>query len=58
MSLNLLKKLIIITINYYIPFHENTLILGDFNMTAENLNLNNLVHTFNLGVLVKTTCSQ
>ena len=50
---------IIRTLNHYIPSYENILLLGDLNMTTENLHLNNLVQIFNLNALIKTpTCNQ
>ena len=45
--------------NHYIPSYENILLLGDLNMTTENLCLNNLMQIFNLNALIKTpTCYQ
>ena len=46
---------IVRTLNHYIPSCENILLLGDLNMTTENLHLNNLMEIFNLNVLIKTT---
>ena len=39
------------------PFYENILLLGDLNMTTENLYLNNLMQIFNLNALIKTPTS-
>ena len=50
---------IIRTLNHYVPSYENILLLGDLNMTRENLHLNNLIQIFNLNALIKTpTCYQ
>ena len=41
------------------PSYENILLLGNLNMTTENLHLNNLTQIFNLNVFIKTpTCYQ
>ena len=54
-----LTEEIIRTLNHYIPSYDNILLLGDLNMTTENLHLNNLMQIFNLNALVKTpTCYQ
>ena len=46
-------------LNYYVPSYENIFLLGDLNMTTENLHLNNLIQIFNLNALIKTpTCYQ
>ena len=42
------------TLNHYISSYENILLLGDLNMTMENLNLNNLMQIFHLNALIKT----
>ena len=50
---------IIRTLNHYVPSYGNILLLGDLNMTTENLHLNNLIQIFNLNALIKTpTCYQ
>ena len=47
------------TLNHFTPSYENILLLGDLNMTTENLHLNNLMQIFNLNALIKTpTCYQ
>ena len=42
------------TLNHFTPSYENILLLGDLNMTTENLHLNNLMQIFNLNALIKT----
>ena len=50
---------IIRTLNHYVSSFENILLLGDLNMTTENLHLHNLIQIFNLNALIKTpTCYQ
>ena len=48
---------IIRTLNHYIPSYENIFLLGDINITTENLHLNNLMQIFNLNTLIKTPTS-
>ena len=39
-------------INNHIPFYQNILILGDFNMATENIHLNDLMQNFILNLLI------
>ena len=45
---------VIRTLNHYRPSYENILLLDDLNMTSENLQLKNLMQTFNLNAPIKT----
>ena len=48
---------IIRNLNHYVTSHENIILLGDFNMTTENLHLNNPIQIFHLNAFIKTpTC--
>ena len=50
---------IITTFDHYVPSYENIILLGDLNITTENLHLNNLIQIFNLNALIKApTCYQ
>ena len=47
------------TLNHFILFYENVVLLSDLNMTTENLHFNNLMQIFNLNALIQTpTCYQ
>ena len=46
-------------IDYYSPYYENLILIGDFNLSTENQHLDVLIQAYNLNSLInKPTCFQ